>query len=46
VRAGWDDAKDLENIAKHGISFEIAQHAFLDPLRVIAEDIDHTRSES
>lgn len=46
MRAGWDDAKDLENIAKHGISFEIAQHAFLDPLRVIAEDIEHSRSES
>ena len=46
MRAGWDDAKDLENIAKHGISFEIAQHAFLDPCRVIAEDVDHSRSES
>ena len=42
----WDEAKERENIDKHGISFEFAQHAFLDPCRVIAEDIDHSRSES
>jgi hypothetical protein len=46
ARFEWDEAKDLENIAKHGISFETAQRAFLDPCRVIAEDIDHSRSES
>ena len=37
----WDAAKDRGNRAKHGIGFELAQHAFLDPLRVIAEDLDH-----
>jgi len=36
-----DAAKDRANRAKHGIGFEFAQHAFLDPLRVIAEDLDH-----
>ncbi len=29
----------------HGIGFESAQHAFLDPLRVIAEDLDHGGGE-
>ena len=32
----WDAAKDEINRAKHGIGFELAQHTFLDPLRVIA----------
>ena len=41
----WDPAKDRTNRAKHGIGFEIAQHAFLDPLRVIAEDLDHSGGE-
>jgi uncharacterized protein len=37
----WDPVKNRANQAKHGIGFDLAQHAFLDPLRVIAEDIDH-----
>ena len=41
----WDAAKDRVNRAKHGIGFELAQFAFLDPLRVIAEDLDHGGSE-
>ena len=41
----WDAAKDRANRAKHGIGFELAQHAFLDPLRVIAEDLDHGGEE-
>lgn len=44
-RFEWDDAKDSENIAKHGISFGTAQRAFLDPVRVIAEDVTHSASE-
>lgn len=35
----WDAAKDKVNRTKHGIGFELAQHAFQDPLRVIAEDL-------
>jgi hypothetical protein len=27
----WDAAKDRANRAKHGVGFELAQHAFLDP---------------
>jgi len=38
-------AKDRVNRARLGIDFELAQQAFLDPLRVIAEDIDHGGDE-
>ena len=41
----WDPRKDRVNRAKHGVGFEIAQLAFLDPLRVIAEDLDHGGGE-
>jgi uncharacterized DUF497 family protein len=41
----WDQAKDRANRAKHGVSFIVAQHAFLDSRRVIAEDLDHSESE-
>ena len=41
----WDAAKDRVNRVKHGIGFELAQHAFLDPHRVIAEDLDHGGGE-
>jgi uncharacterized DUF497 family protein len=42
----WDDAKDRSNRVKHGVSFAAAQAAFLDPSRVIAEDLDHSGAES
>jgi hypothetical protein len=41
----WDAAKDRTNRAKHGVGFDLAQYAFLDPLRVIAEDLDHGNGE-
>jgi hypothetical protein len=41
----WDAAKDRANRAKHGVGFELALHAFLDPLRVIAEGLDHGGEE-
>jgi uncharacterized DUF497 family protein len=41
----WDPVKDRANRAKHGVGFELAQHAFFDPLRVIAEDLDHSNGE-
>jgi hypothetical protein len=41
----WDPAKDLANLAKHGVSFAVAQLAFADPRRVIAEDLSHGGSE-
>lgn len=41
----WDSAKDVENQAKHGVSFAEAQYAFADPLRVIAQDLAHSATE-
>ena len=41
----WDAAKDAENRRKHGVSFSEAQAAFLDPGRVIARDVGHSRVE-
>lgn len=41
----WDEQKNRENQAKHGISFEEAQQAFADPNRVIVEDLEHSRDE-
>ena len=45
TRFEWDEAKDQENQWKHGVSFLIAQFAFADPQRVIAEDIRHSTQE-
>ena len=42
----WDEGKNKENQSKHGVSFQIAQHAFLDPHRIIAEDITHSTDEN
>jgi uncharacterized DUF497 family protein len=41
----WDDGKDKQNQEKHGVSFELAQYAFADPHRVIAEDLNHSQDE-
>lgn len=41
----WDDRKDAENQTKHGVPFALAQHAFADPQRVIAEDTQHSSKE-
>jgi hypothetical protein len=41
----WDEEKDMENQAKHGVPFVMAQQAFLDPNRVIAEDVTHSSEE-
>lgn len=45
VRFEWDEEKDRENQEKHGVSFELAQYAFTDPNRVIAEDLKHSGTE-
>jgi len=44
-RFEWGNEKNLINQAKHGASFTAAQQAFLDPDRVIAEDLSHSRQE-
>lgn len=41
----WDKKKENINFKKHGISFEQARMAFMDPNRIITKDINHS-SES
>jgi len=41
----WDESKNKENIEKHGIPFELAQYAFVDPKRIILEDLTHSIDE-
>ena len=41
----WDSKKDEQNQRKHGISFALAQLAFLDSDRVILEDLEHSETE-
>lgn len=41
----WDEDKNAENLRKHGVDFETAQYAFIDPNRVIAQDLEHSRKE-
>ena len=41
-----DDDKNKLNEKKHGVSFAQAQYAFLDPNRIIAEDIKHSGKET
>ncbi len=45
TRFEWDEEKDKENQTKHNVSFSLAQHAFLDPHRVIAEDVNRSTEE-
>lgn len=41
----WDSDKDKRNQEKHGVSFALAQLAFLDPNRIILEDLSHSKDE-
>jgi uncharacterized DUF497 family protein len=41
----WDPAKDAQNQRKHGVAFADARLAFLDPARVIAKDLSHSKGE-
>lgn len=45
TRFEWDATKDAENQEKHGVPFSLAQYAFADPKRVIAEDLVHSKTE-
>ena len=38
IRFEWDEAKNLANQRKHGLSFEEAAQVFLDPLQVSLQD--------
>jgi len=41
----WDEAKNRLNQQKHGVGFELAQFAFFDEPRIIAEDLGHGGEE-
>ncbi len=37
-RCEWDEAKDLSNQRKHGVSFEEASKVFYDPLHISVKE--------
>lgn len=41
----WDPAKAAANLAKHGLAFEEAASAFLDPMALSGPDPDHSSTE-
>ena len=41
----WDEVKNADNFKKHEVHFETAQYAFIDPKRVIADDLSHSNLE-
>ena len=45
ARFDWNETKNAANLEKHHVSFQDAQLAFLDSRRVIARDIDHSKTE-
>jgi uncharacterized protein len=40
-----DEKKDRSNQTKHGVGFSLAQGAFMDGARVIAEDLKHSTAK-
>ena len=38
VRFEWDEAKNLSNQRKHGVSFSEASQVFFDPFHVVVDD--------
>jgi len=45
VQFEWDEKKNRENQEKHRVPFDLAQYAFSDPNRLIAEDASHSQTE-
>jgi uncharacterized DUF497 family protein len=41
----WDPKKEAVNLSKHEVSFFDAQQVFLDPHRIIAQDLEHSKDE-
>jgi uncharacterized DUF497 family protein len=41
----WDPEKAVENLRKHGVSFEEAETVFQDPLSATFDDPDHSVGE-
>ena len=42
----WDPTKASANLVKHGVAFEEAASAFLDPMALSGPDPDHSSTES
>ena len=42
----WDPKKAVDNLGKHGVSFEEASTAFGDPLSITVDDPDHSENEA
>jgi uncharacterized DUF497 family protein len=45
VRFRWDPRKARSNVAKHGVSFDVAITAFDDPFALVAPDDAHSTPE-
>ena len=45
IRFFWDEEKNLNNIKKHGLSFDIARFVFSDPDYILKYDIDNSNFE-
>jgi uncharacterized protein len=41
----WDDRKATQNVAKHGVRFEIAKNIFLDPFAIDQFDVSEFYDE-
>ncbi len=41
----WNEEKNRSNREKHGVGFELAQRAFVDPRRIIMAGIGHSEGE-
>jgi len=46
MRFEWDPTKAASNAKKHGVSFDEATSAFLDPFAATGRDPDHSVGES
>ena len=42
MRFEWDDHKALENVRKHGVSFDEATEVFYDPHALEGKDAEHS----
>lgn len=42
----WDERKALQNARRHGVRFEEAATAFVDPLGRVYDDPDHSEAEA
>lgn len=42
----WDEEKNIENVRKHGVSFDVAQYAFLDDEKKLFRDESHSIKET